>query len=470
MRAAKNLGPGSPCGYRLGPYEVDLRTRELRKYGTRIFLQPQPFEVLKFLLERPGQVVSRAELHDYLWGPDVHVDFEHSLNRIIAKLRVALSESADAPRYIETQPGEGYRILRSETIGEMRFPRAPEPTAEPAIDWLQPVRGALPLNSRYYVERPVDRTVSQAVAALDSVVLLKGPRQTGKTSLLARVLDQARRSGAQTLLTDFQKFNAAHLESIEAFLPKLAESMVEQAGIEFDLEGSWSPRRGASMNFDRFVKRHLVAEGRSAVWAIDEADRLFPFKYASEFFGLLRSWHNERALDAGSACEHLTVVIAYATEAHLFITDLNQSPFNVGTLFPIGDLTFDEIGDLHSRYGSPLKSAELPQFYRLFGGHPYLSQAGFREIVTQDWSYSELATVAISDDGPFGEHLRRLALSVQRNPELSRSLCRMLTGKRGLTFDAFYRLRSAGVIRGDSPRDAEPRCLLYREYLTRNLL
>ena len=456
--------------YRLGPFEVDLRTRELRKYGIRISLQTQPFEVLTFLLERAGHVVSRGELRDRLWDPAVHVDFEHSLNRIIAKLRVALGESAEAPKFIETKLGHGYRILHAQAIGDGPMDGMPEASEKITVDCTRPMRGALPLNSRYYVERPVDGTVSESVATRDSVVLLKGPRQTGKTSLLARVLDQARRSGTRTLLTDFQKFNASHLKSIEAFLPKLVESLAEQTGIEFDFAAYWSPRRGASMNFDRFVKRHLLAPRRPLVWAIDEADRLFSFNYASEFFGLLRSWHNERALDAGSICEQLTVIIAYATEAHLFITDLNQSPFNVGTLFPLGDLTFDQVGDLHSRYGSPLTSGELAEFYRFFGGHPYLSQNGFREIVTHHWSYRELAAAAVSEEGPFGEHLRRMALSVQQNPALCQSLCWMLAGQRRLGFDALYRLRSAGLIRGDTQGDAEPRCVLYRDYLSRNLL
>jgi DNA-binding winged helix-turn-helix (wHTH) protein len=470
MRAVEDIGRRSPSVYRLGPFEVDLRTRELRKYGIRISLQTQPFEVLAFLLERAGLVVTRSELRDRLWGGEVHVDFEHSLNRIVAKLRLAFGESADAPRFIETQPGQGYRILHAQVIVDPRLAGVPEPIRKMAFDSPGPLRGALALQSPYYVERQVDLTVSQSITAQDSVVLLKGPRQTGKTSLLARVLDQARRSGTQTLLTDFQKFNSAHLKSIEAFLPKLGASMAEQAGIEFDFAGNWSPHRGPSMNFDRFVKRNIFTRDRSIVWGIDEADRLFSFKYASEFFGLLRSWHNERALDAGSACGQVTIIIAYATEAHLFITDLNQSPFNVGTLVPVGDLTFDEVSDLHSRYGSPLNSGDLANFYRFFGGHPYLSQTGFREIVTQGWSYGELAAAALSEEGPLGEHLRRVALSVQQNPTLCQALCRMLAGQRRLGFDALYRLRSAGLIRGDSPRDAEPRCVLYRDYLSRNLL
>jgi DNA-binding winged helix-turn-helix (wHTH) protein len=454
--------------YRFGPYALDQRARELRKFDIRVPLQSQPFEALTFLLERQGQIVTRKELCERLWDSDVHVDFERSLNRIMNKVRVALGDSAERTKFVETLPGQGYRFIHPQVICEGSLTN--ESTNGHSISLPFPVRGALPLQSRYYMERPVDRDVKDAVAAGDSVVLIKGPRQTGKTSLLVRVVEQARRSGVQTIFTDFQKFNLAHLGSVETFLPKLAENIAEQAGVEVDFTESWSSRRGPSMNFDRFMKRHLLASRRRIIWIIDEADRLCAFDYASEFYGLLRSWHNERALEFRSVYDRLTIIIAYATEAHLFISDLNQSPFNVGTLFVLGDLTLDEVRDLHRSYADPLGAKELADFYRLFGGHPYLSQIGFHEIVNRNWSYLDLANAASNEDGPFGGHLRRIVMSVQQNPAVKEALCRMLTGRGGVTFEAFYRLRSAGIIRGDSPREAEPRCALYRDYLSRTLL
>jgi len=451
--------------YLFGPYELDAGARELRKFGRRIPLQQKPFEALTCLLERPGQVVTRNELRDRLWSNDVYVDFEHNLNRVMNKIRAALSDSAAETKFIETLPGRGYRLIHEQIRSEVGASIASDTPLSPA-----PIHGALPFHSRYYVERPADGNVQSAVARRDSVVLLKGPRQTGKTSLLARVLEQSRRGGVQTIIIDFQKFNAEHLQSMEAFLLKLTESIAEQAGIEFDFAANWSARRGPSMNFDRFVKRYLLASKRPIVLAIDEADRLFAFPYASEFFGLLRSWHNERALDPGSPCEMLTLIVAYATEADLFISDLNQSPFNVGTLFPVADLTIHEVEELHSRYGNPLKGAQVLDFYQLFGGQPYLSQIGFHEIVARKLSFQELAAAAISEDGPFSRHLRRLLISLQHNLALCQSLRQLLAGQGRIDFDAFYRLRSAGIIRGDSPLDAELRCVLYREYLSRNLL
>src|SRR5579875_2478821 len=96
---------------RFGLFEADLATGELRKSGIRIRIQAQPFRVLTFLLERPGEVVTREEIQQRLWGSDTIVDFDHSLGTAINKLREALGDSAENPRFIETLARRGYRFL-----------------------------------------------------------------------------------------------------------------------------------------------------------------------------------------------------------------------------------------------------------------------------------------------------------------------------------------------------------------------
>jgi Tol biopolymer transport system component/DNA-binding winged helix-turn-helix (wHTH) protein len=96
---------------RFGPYEVDLHTHELWKFGTRLKLVGQPFEILTMLLSQPGELVTRDEMRSRLWPSDTFVDFNHGLNAAVNKLREALSDSADAPRYIETLPRRGYRFI-----------------------------------------------------------------------------------------------------------------------------------------------------------------------------------------------------------------------------------------------------------------------------------------------------------------------------------------------------------------------
>src|SRR5438876_6512060 len=100
---------------RFGVFEVDVRSGELRKQGVRIKLQEQPFHVLAVLLQRPGEVVTREELRSENWSADTFVDFDNSLNTAINKLREALGDSADNPRFIETLPRRGYRSIRPVT-------------------------------------------------------------------------------------------------------------------------------------------------------------------------------------------------------------------------------------------------------------------------------------------------------------------------------------------------------------------
>src|SRR3981081_4103370 len=96
---------------RFGVFEVDVRAGEVHKQGARIKLQEQPFHVLTILLQRPGEVVTREELRHQTWPADTFVDFDNSLNTAINKLREALGDSADNPRFIETLPRRGYRFI-----------------------------------------------------------------------------------------------------------------------------------------------------------------------------------------------------------------------------------------------------------------------------------------------------------------------------------------------------------------------
>ena len=96
---------------RFDAYDVDMRSGEVRKHGIRLKLHRQPFQVLSLLLEHPGDVVTREELRQKLWPGDTFVDFDTGLNSAVKKLRDALCDSAEEPRYIETLPRRGYRFI-----------------------------------------------------------------------------------------------------------------------------------------------------------------------------------------------------------------------------------------------------------------------------------------------------------------------------------------------------------------------
>src|SRR3954452_1971984 len=125
----------APSVVRFGPYELDLRTAELRKHDLKISLQDQPFQILVALLERPGEVVLREELRRRLWRNDTVVEFDHGINAAVKRLRDALRESAEEPKYIETLARRGYRF-----IGELE-PLSSEPVqlAVPQAEAVGPV-------------------------------------------------------------------------------------------------------------------------------------------------------------------------------------------------------------------------------------------------------------------------------------------------------------------------------------------
>src|SRR6266403_3499581 len=111
---------------RFGVFEIDLRAGELTKRGLRIRLQEQPFQVLTMLLEKPGELVTREELREKIWGQTI-VDFDHGLNKAINKLREALGDSAENPRFVETVARRGYRFLADVTPIDTPTDRQPEP-------------------------------------------------------------------------------------------------------------------------------------------------------------------------------------------------------------------------------------------------------------------------------------------------------------------------------------------------------
>ena len=335
---------------------------------------------------------------------------------------------------------------------------------------VQTPNGVLTLGSPVYITRNSDHAFHRALACGDRTIRIKGARQMGKTSLLSRGLQAARDQGALTVTTDFQLLNAAHLESIDALLRTIGRWLIRQLPVELSLDDFWDPLQGASWNFRDLLLELLARVPGRVVWGLDEVDRLFTCEFRNEVFGLFRSWHNDRALNPSLPWNRLTLAMSYATEAHLFLADLNQSPFNVGTRITLQDFTPQEVSDLNDRYGRPLRNLrELEEYWQLLGGHPYLTHRGLHEMAATASSLDSLRQRAEHADGPFGDHLRRLLLLLARDPEMAAAVRQILAGQPELSSNQHCRLWSGGVVVGDSPDAVRVRCQLYASYLERHL-
>ncbi len=447
----------SPMSYEFAPFRLDLRQGRLLCADQEIKLRPRVFKLLAVLVEHHGRLISDDELMERVW--EGKVVGENVVVVSVGELRRALGREG----LIERVSGRGYRFTA--TVKPVSA-ALPAPTADPP-----PPFGALPLNSPFYIARKTDEACYRALARRDSIVLVKGARQAGKTSLLARGLQKAREAGAVTVLTDLQQPSKDAFASLETLLLTLGTRIAEQLDLPTPPHAGWSQLRSANGNFEHYL-RHVVCEKIAAplVWALDEVDRLFEFAYAGELFSLFRTWHNQRAYEPAGPWSRLTLVLAYATEAHLFITDLNQSPFNVGTKLALEDFSAAQLAELNARYGAPLKDeAELLRFAALVGGHPYLAHRGLYELAQNGLELAAFESSAAQDEGIFGDHLRRLLASLTANAALCEAVRGLLQDQPPMTRTDFYHLRTAGVLAGDSVENARFRCRLYADFLSKHL-
>src|SRR5207253_7085918 len=168
----------------------------------------------------------------------------------------------------------------------------------------------------------------------------------------------------------------------------------------YDFEKEWMDLFGANLNMENFLRDLLEAADAPLVWFMDEVDKLFTAPFASDFFGLVRSWHNSRSTEADGPWQKLTVVIAYATEAHLFIQDLNQSPFNVGRRVDLEDFNLQQTIDLNGRYGGPLRSfAECETLHALVEGQPVLTRCALDALATGRADLEEIGRASCREGG-----------------------------------------------------------------------
>jgi DNA-binding winged helix-turn-helix (wHTH) protein len=443
--------------YEFGLYRFDSYTGELYCSGNLIELGPRLGKLLTIFVQHQGQALGDEYLLEMLWPGDETKGGEN-LAANIFNLRKKLGRG----QYIERITGCGYRFVADVKVID--------PDAIPQNHPLPP-GGAVPLDSPFYIERKTDEEFYRAIARRDSIVLIKGGRQVGKTSMLARGLQRARESGAVVILTDLQHPSGEAFTGVEKLLLELGERIAGQMNLKIRPHDMWSGLLSSSANFQNYLQREVLGKISSPlVWGLDEVDRLFGFDYASEVFGLFRSWHNLRALEPTGPWRRMTLAMAYATEAHLFINDLNQSPFNVGTKLMIEDFTFDQVAQLNRQYGAPLKDeSEIARYIALVGGHPYLAQRGLYEMTEHGIDLRSIEANADYDEGIFGEHLRRMWVSLIRDAELCNAVRDLLQGKPGLAITNFYRLRSAGVLIGDSAQHAQLRCQLYARFLKKHL-
>jgi DNA-binding winged helix-turn-helix (wHTH) protein len=453
--------------YEFGNCRFDPNTWRLLEDDREICLGNKAKKVLWELLKAWPSMLTFKQACEGVWEQVYDPDRESFHNTL--RVTVDLVRTAIGKKCVVSVAKHGY-LFNIDVRKVPPIEKGNTPASNPSHPlFLEPPVGALPLDSPVYISRTADGEFQKWISQRCSFILIRGPRQTGKTSLLARGRRCAQETGALVAFTDCQSIAASAFVNVEQFFLALAESLA----LELDLATRPSPG-GKNLGlpgqeFQRYVEDEVLGQiAEPIVWMVDEVDRLFACQYRDEVFARFRFWHNRRATKPEQPWGRLTVAMAYATEPHLFSADLSQSPFNVGMRIALEDFSLVQVAELNRRYDSPLPEDDLKRFSGLVGGHPYLVNYGLFWMADHQCGLAGLEACADQDDGPYGEHLRRIWTLL--DADLLRVVIALLQNQSDLTTAEFYRLRTAGVLTGDAPRNARLRCQLYENYLRKHLL
>ncbi|HVG19527.1 MAG TPA: AAA-like domain-containing protein [Blastocatellia bacterium] len=340
---------------------------------------------------------------------------------------------------------------------------APLPSAQ-----LEMPEGTMDSQSTFYVVRKSDPVALEAIKRQGVTITIKGPRQMGKSSLLIRAIDAAVTAGKRVAFLDFQLIDRTSLTNAELFYRHFCAWLTSELEMEDRVAEYWGMPLGNSLRCTRYVSKYLLKEmGGPLVLAMDEVESVFDTEFRSDFFGMLRNWHNDRSRPP-FIWKQLDLVLVTSTEPYQLIENLNQSPFNVGEVIELTDFTAGQVADLNRRHGSPLDPNEVQRLMALLGGHPYLIRRALYLVASQRVSAAELFESATADRGPFGDHLRYHLFRLHNKEELIEGLRQVIRKNTCDDEQIFFRLRGAGLVRSDG-RAALPRCQLYADYFREHL-
>jgi hypothetical protein len=395
-------------------------------------------------------------------------DNEADTERLLQELNQAIHGNLPIKPPMELQQpfvsdlSEDGRVLRGDILPP------PLPEFDPRyLDELDSPGGAVKIRDNFYVERDADARLKSQVVRSGTTVTVRAARQTGKSSLLIRGIQHAKKTGSNIVHLDMQRVDSNHLASIENFTRYLAEYIVFKLKLNAD-EIERHRRKGLSPqeNLSNFLEDYVFEKfDQNILLAIDEIDRLLQTDFYSEFFALLRSWHNNRASD--ERWDKLNIAMVISTEPYLLIPDNTQSPFNVGMNLYLEDFKADQVQALNIKHGSPVGPADFQQMMDLLGGHPYLTRKALYALVTEKITWGQFMKTAKQDHGPFGDHLRRFHWLIRDDEKIKEAL-RLVIRSNQCPEEMVYRLLQAGLVKA-SGNVCKCRCDLYRDYFENKL-
>ncbi|KAB8314145.1 LuxR family transcriptional regulator [Tolypothrix campylonemoides VB511288] len=328
--------------------------------------------------------------------------------------------------------------------------------------------------SPFYIQRlynehlSLDTLCSQKVLQSGALIRIKAPKKTGKTSLVNKILAEARHRKYRTIRLNLRQAEELILENLDHFLQWFCTNISQQLNLESRIDDYWDNERSGSMvSCTTYFQAYLLEQiDTPLVLGLDEVDRLFEYeKIAKEFFTLLRSWHEE--VNNLEIWQKLRLVVAYSTEVYIPL-NINQSPFNVGMPVKLPNLTLGQVQQLAKEYGLQwLAKAELERLWVMVGGHPYLIQLALYHLYQKDMTPEQLLQTAPTLEGIYSSHLQGLWVMLNEHPELLEALRNLVDagGRAQIQQILAYKLESMGIVQFEA-NQVTFSCQVYHSYFS----
>ncbi|MGF1589867.1 MAG: AAA-like domain-containing protein [Pleurocapsa sp.] len=323
--------------------------------------------------------------------------------------------------------------------------------------------GQVPLDSSFYVERPpVEVNCYKTILHPGALIRIKAPRKMGKSSLMVRILNYAAQQGCQTVFLSFRMADRRILRDLDKFLQWFSASVGLGLNLPNQLADYWDELFGSKISCKIYFEQYLLAKiSQPLVLALDDLDLLFDYpELADDFFGLLRTWH-EQAKNQ-DIWQQLRLIVGHSTEVYIPL-NVNKSPFNVGLPIDLKPFTPEQVSDLALRYGLNWSQAQTEKLMAIANGQPYLIHLGLYHLWQANISVEELLSTAATE--VFADHLRRQWWALEQDCRLAAEFTKVVQASTPIELELLqaFKLESLGLVTLQG-NQAVSSCALYTQY------
>ncbi|MDB9509935.1 AAA-like domain-containing protein [Kamptonema animale CS-326] len=360
------------------------------------------------------------------------------------------------------EPNDYSWVPQSDEVEAWHTPPKQEKGIEPEFPG-----GQVPLDSLFYVERGlIESECYKTILQPGALIRILAPRRMGKSSLMARILQKAAEQDYRIVIIDFQLADREIFQDLDKFLRWFCANVGLGLQLRNQIAEYWDELFGSQVSCKMYFEQYLLpSTTKPVVLALDDIDRLFPYpNLASDFFGLLRIWHEEAK--NREIWRKLRLVVVHSAQMYIPLS-ANRSPFNVGLPIELPPFNSEQVQDLAKRQGLDWSSEDAKQLTAFVNGNPYLVRVALYHIGRGEVTLEQVLQTSSISEGIYSDRLQQQLWNLQQEPELLVTFVRAVKSSTPVELDLVeaFKLESMGLVNLQG-NQATVSCELFRQYFS----